>query len=319
MKKKFIPIFIITFIYLTLFGCANAKSEANKAAATNSLEASKDEYSIAMITDTQFYSYNNADIFYKMTKYLKDNQKRLNLAYIMHTGDLVEMADDEVQWKVASNAMNIVKDIPNGVLAGNHDTGALNTRRQYFSKYFGEQRYDSCPWYGESHNDNNAHYDLVTIGKTEFIFVYISDDPAQCCINFANKAFAQYPNRVGVLCVHNYLTAEKTLSPIGEYLKENVVSKNNNVKMVFCGHCSVTANIPVQFDDDNDGKNDRTVYQIIANYQNDKTGGYMLILKINETKKTINAFTYSPINNNYLQGESGISKSRFSFEVPWDM
>lgn len=315
MKKRQIYLLLLSIILTLFFGCS--KPIGNRAIAINTLQASKDEYTIAMLSDTQFYSQNNPEIFNKMTQYLKDNQSSLNLSYIMHTGDIVETADDETQWQNASKAMDIIKDIPNGVLAGNHDTGALEQRHLYYSKYFGQSRYKNCSWYGESHKDNNAHYDLITIGKTDFIFVYISNDPAQCCIDFANSAFQKYPNRVGVLCVHNYISMDKTLSPIGKYLQKNIVAKNKNVFMVFCGHCSITANLPAQFDDDQDGKNDRTVYQIIANYQSNKDSGYMLLLKINESKNIVTAYTYSPISNNYMQGESGISTSRFSFECPW--
>jgi len=316
IKKRYV-LFTVAIICLSFFGCSNPKSD--KVAIANPLQASKDEHSIAMMSDTQFYSQSNPEIFYKMTQYLVDNAKTLNLSYVMHTGDIVENFDNEAQWQVASTAMQTLKNIPHGVLAGNHDTGLPPDRRANYGKYFGEWRFKDNNWYGESHENNSAHYDLVKIGKTNFIFVYISDEPNQCCIDFANAAFKKYSDYVGVLCVHNYLTPEQILSPIGEQLKQNIVSKNKNVYMVFSGHFFATYCLPTQIDDNGDGINDRTVYQIIANYQQLHNSGYMLILKIDESKGTVSAQSYSPITNDYLQDDNGISTSRFSFQAPWNM
>ena len=308
----------MAIICLGFFGCSSP-NKSDKVAIASPLQASKDEHSIAMMSDTQFYSQSNPEIFYKMTQYLVDNAKTLNLSYVIHAGDLVENYYDEAQWQVASTAMQTLNNIPHGVLAGNHDTDpSPELRRSNYNKYFGEWRFKDYKWYGESHENNSAHYDLVKIGKTNFIFVYISDETSQCCIDFANSAFQKYPNHVGVLCAHNYLSPNQTLSPVGEKLKQTIVAKNKNVYMVFCGHFYAAECLPAQLDDNGDGINDRTVYQIIANYQNIPNSGYMLIVKIDEAKGMVSALSYSPITNDYLKGDSGVSTNIFRFQAPWN-
>ncbi len=315
IRKRYMLLIAVICIFLS--GCSSSKID--KAAATNPLQASKDEYSIALMSDTQFYSKSNPDIFYKMTQYLVDNEKVLNLSYIAHTGDLVENFDDKNQWIVASNAMYTLNKIPHGVLAGNHDTAPYPNEYENYSKYFGKWRFKDYKWYGEGNYNNSNHYDLIKIGKTNFIFVYISDSPTQSSIEFANYAFQKYPKHIGVLCTHNYLDSKQNLSPVGEKIKNEVVSKNKNIYLIFCGHFFDTNCLPIQFDDNNDGQNDRTVYQIIANYQHIKDGGYMLIININESKNTINGITYSPILNDYLKSGDDVTTNKFSFPIPWDM
>lgn len=254
-----------------------------------------------------------------MSKYLVNNAKPLNLQYIVHTGDIVEVADDEKQWKNARKSIDIIKNIPHGVLAGNHDTGKGKFPRKNYHKYFGTKFFKDCSWYGEGINNNENHYDLIKIGKTEFIFVYLSDNPNEKSIEFANRAFQKHSKRVGVLCVHNYLDTIKRISKTGLKLKSQVVAKNKNIAMVLCGHKSTVGFLPAYFDDNADGENDRIVYQIISNAQTIRDGGYLMLLKYNEEKGIVSAITYSPYKDNYLEDEIGNSLTKFSFKVPWDV
>lgn len=310
--RKLISIFILTIFCLSFTGC-NKSSAKDKTVVKNN-NSQKEESTIAFLSDTQFYSKYYPYIYNIMTNYLKDNQQNLNLSYIVHTGDIVEDADLEQQWINARKSMDIIKDIPHGVLAGNHDTSSTDSFRNNYHKYFGSKYYENCSWYGENRNNNDDHYDLITIGKTNFIFVYLSDNPSQESIDFANKAFEKHKDRVGVLCVHNYITLDKEISKVGNKLQKEVVAKNSNVYMVLCGHCSIVGYIPDEF---KDGQSKRTVYQIIADYQNIRDGGYMMLLKYNDSTGKINAVTYSPYKDEYLQGQNGISTHSFSFKAPW--
>lgn len=308
-------LFISAFFCFAFLGCHKATGKESSAVKNKS--SKNQEYTIAFISDTQFYSQSNPEIFNSMTQYLVDNSKPLNLQYIVHTGDIVEIADDEQQWINAKQAMEKIKHIPHGVLAGNHDTSSGPTFRDNYHKYFGAKFYKDCSWYGENRNDNDDHYDLIKIGNTEFIFVYLSDSPKKESIDFANKAFQKYYNRVGVLCVHNYLDTVNDTTEEGARLKKEVVAKNENVKIVLCGHRIAVGFLPAYFDDNGDGKDDRVVYQIISNTQTIRDGGYLMLLKYNEEKGFMSAYTYSPYKDDYLQGESGISMTRFTFKVPW--
>lgn len=72
------------------------------------------------------------------------NQEALNLEYVIHTGDIVNIWDDFDQWEVADKAMKVLDDagIPYGVLAGNHDVDQKDNNYTNYYTYFGDQRFE---------------------------------------------------------------------------------------------------------------------------------------------------------------------------------
>ncbi len=59
----------------------------------------KDMYTFAWMSDTQYYAESYPHIFDKQTAWIKSNQKRLNIKYVFHTGDIVDDSADIRQWK----------------------------------------------------------------------------------------------------------------------------------------------------------------------------------------------------------------------------
>lgn len=282
-------------------------------------KATAGKYTIAWISDTQHYSKYFPETFLTMTRYLKEKQQELNLGYVVHTGDLVASQTDVKQWANAKRAMDELSSIPNGVLAGNHDVGQSFDYTNYYT-YFGKKAFDQYEYYGESLLNNRCHYDLITMGSTDYVFVYLGYQPGEDSIRFANQVFAKYPDRVGILCVHEYLGSHSTLRAIGRTLQEKVVKPNPNVYLVLCGHRYNEDCVPVTFDDDRDGKVDRTVYQCIANYQEiDKKGGsgYMRFLEIDEGKGTIRFYTYSPLLDRYRSAPETATNKEAVMPIPW--
>ncbi len=287
--------------------------------ATVAPKAADGKYTIAWISDTQHYSRYFPETFMAMTRYLKEKQQELNLGYVVHTGDLVASRTDVKQWTNAKRAMDELSSIPHGVLAGNHDVGQSYDYANY-STYFGEKAFRQYDYYGESLLDNRCHYDLITMGSTDYVFVYLGYQPGENSMRFANEAFAKYADRVGVLCVHEYLGSHSTLRAIGQTLYKKVVKPNPNVYLVLCGHRYNEDCVPVTFDDDGNGKADRTVYQYIANYQDiDKKGGsgYMRFLEIDEEKGTIHFYTYSPLLDQYRPIPKAAINQESTLPIPW--
>lgn len=275
-------------------------------------------YTIAWISDTQHYSSGSPDTFLTMTRYLKENLEELNLAYVVHTGDIVSDGTSTRQWENAKRAMDELKAIPHGVLAGNHDVGS-KINYSNFCKYFGAEQFDSEPYYGGSMLDNRNHYDLLTLGSTEYVFVYLGYQPGEESIAWANSVFSGFPERIGVLCVHDYINTDSSLRGMGKMLREQVVKPNSNVYMVLCGHRYTEDCLIEQFDDDGDGGADRTVYQCIANYQNLDNGGngYIRFIRIDEAKETMQFYTYSPQLGKYRAIPEKAKNQNPVLPVPW--
>ncbi len=257
-------------------------------------------YTIAWMSDTQHYANKFPESYLCMTAFLRDHKDELHLQYVIHTGDLVNDSADEAQWQVAIEAQSYLDGIPNGVLAGNHDQ-LKETGLTPYKKYFGEAHYADCPWYGGSFEDNRGHFDLLTMGSTDYVFVYMSYGLGKGCVKWINQVFAAYPNRVGVLCLHDYYTKTQTLSEDGQTLYDSVVKTNPNLYMVLCGHKYGAYCFPEQFDDDGDGTAERTVYQMLFNYQalDDGGGGFLRLMQIDEQANTLHVMTYSPLWNAY--------------------
>ncbi len=254
-------------------------------------------YTIAWMSDPQHYSKKFPEYYYAMTTFLRDHSEELNLRYIINTGDLVHNTDLDSEWQVASLAQSYIDEIPNGVLAGNHDI-LDPIGYKVFCEYFGEKRYADKPWYGGSFENNRGHYDLITAGDTDYIFVYMGFAPTKKAFEWVKATFDAYPDRVGALCLHDYYTKSLTLSEDGKLWHDRVVKCTPNVYMVFCGHKYGSYCIPEEFDDDKDGRKDRTVYQMLFNYQaslHDGGGGYLRLIQIDEAKGTMYHLTYSPV------------------------
>ena len=270
---------------------------------------------VAWLSDTQHYanSHNNGksppEIYTTMTGFLRDKADEMHLVYVVHTGDLVHVNGDKKNWTNAREAMDLIRDIPTGVLAGNHDMAKKGGGYKNYSKYFGEKQYSQQTCYGESFENNRGHYDLVTICGREYIFVYMSYGEEgekalqnKKAIQFILKSFQKYPDRVGILCVHDFITTEGTLSEAGKQLREQVVAKCPNVYMVLCGHRYGLYTLEDAFDDDGDGEKERTVYQIMMNYQaagDIGGGGYLRLMQFDETAHEIRCVNYSPYLDDY--------------------
>ena len=158
------------------------------------------------------------------------------------------------------------------------------------------------------------------MGNTDYIFVYLGYEPGPESIRWANQAFSKYSDRVGVLCVHEYLGSASELRDIGKVLHDQVVKTNPNVYMVLCGHRYNEDCVKTYFDDNKDGKADRTVYQCIANYQNidDQGGsGYMRFIEIDEEKGTIRFYTYSPLLDQYRSIPDTATCLASTMPIPW--
>ena len=224
MGTKFIKFILVLCALAFLTGCAAGQSASEEPRPTavltaplpKRLIAPKNESTIAWLSDTQYYSKTYPETFVTMTQFLRDNAEKMNLEYVIHTGDIVQDYDDENQWRVASDAMRVLDGISSGILAGNHDVDGAKEDYSYFSLFFGENRYADAPWYGGGERENRCHYDLIELDGTQFIFVYLGYSPDEESISFANKAFSSYPERVGVLCVHEYLDTDSSLRNIGK-------------------------------------------------------------------------------------------------------
>ncbi|PAE15913.1 hypothetical protein CHH91_12005 [Virgibacillus sp. 7505] len=261
------------------------------------------DYSFVWMSDTQYYSESYPHIYNEQVNWIAENKDKLNIDYVMHTGDLVNFSDQEYQWEVADKAMQVLDDagVPYGVLAGNHDVEQKSNDYTDYYRYFGEDRFKDKPWYGGSYKNNRGHYDLISSNGNDYIMVYLGwgiDDEG---IAWADEVLKAHPDRKAILNFHEYLLSSGNRHPVGEKLYQELVLDNENVFAVLCGHYHAADMLVDEIDDDGDGVTDRKVYQMLADYQAGPEGGqgYMRILLFDAETDQIKVKTYSPYMDDY--------------------
>lgn len=268
------------------------------------------DFSLAWITDTQYYSESWPHHYLEQNQWLVDNAKEWDIRYTIHTGDIVDEWDMDDQWQLADKAMKIFEDngMRYGVLGGNHDVGAGLEYYDNYWKYFGEHRFKNEAIYGGSYNNNLGHYDLLTEDGQDLIILYMSWDIYTDEINWMNDVLKRYSDRKAIIATHRYTNSkfadgnpDGLLDYQGYVLREQVVAKNPNVVAVLNGHYH-GASIQIDgFDDDQDGIKERLVYQICTDYQSDAEGGsqYMKFLYFDLKNNKIYMNSYSPYRKDF--------------------
>lgn len=255
------------------------------------------------------YMYND------LMKYVVKEYNANKTAYLVHTGDIVDNNPDYgedaiAEWEIATKAFDILDagKVPYGVSAGNHDVGTTTIIYDYYATYFGMHRFYQNDHFGGSINDNECHYDLITVGEYDFIVLYLGYgiENEEHTVAWANKVLKMYPHRNAIIATHAYLTAEGGFDEKSraEQIYNNIVVPNENVKFVFCGHTDGNAVVEKVI-------GERKVYEILNCYQFVEKKKYSVSHKISGMNcngegfikelvfegNTMNVHTFSPITN----------------------
>ncbi|MBP3039570.1 lamin tail domain-containing protein [Bacillaceae bacterium Marseille-Q3522] len=278
------------------------------------------DYTFVWMSDTQYYAESYPYIFDRQTEWIAEKQDELKIKYVFHTGDLVNISDQDYQWQNADKFMKVLDDnaIPYGVLAGNHDVDQVSTDYTDYYRYFGEDRFKDKPYYGGSYLNNRGHYDLISAGGNDYIMVYLGWGVTDEGIAWMNDVLAAHPDRKAILNFHEYLLASGSRHPLGDKIYNEVVLPNENVIAVLSGHYHEAQTLVDEIDDNGDGVVDRTVTQMLADYQAGPEGGqgYMRLLHFDQDNNRIIVNTYSPYMNdyNYYDSEAYPGKDEFTIE-----
>lgn len=253
----------------------------------------EEPFTFVWISDTQLYSESYPDIFRSMTGWVADHAVTGNIRYLLHTGDVVNNRNSDGQWQNAAEAMALLSGkVPYLVAAGNHDVGAPDGDYSRFSPHFGQ----TIPENGGLWEDGKGQYAVFSQNGMDFLLLFLGYGNGQAGIDWANEILAQYPDHYAILGVHSYMHETGVLTTIGKGLYSQIVEPNANVRLVLCGHHHSAGQRVTPIDDDGDGSPDRTVYQLLADYQDagEGGGGFMRLLTFDTAAGTLHVHTYSP-------------------------
>ncbi|HBL76604.1 MAG TPA: hypothetical protein DD458_15375 [Prolixibacteraceae bacterium] len=281
------------------------------------------DFTVAVIPDTQYYTASKnggtPKIFESQINWIKNNQEKENIVYVIHLGDMAENGDNPAyaheQWFHAKSMMYKLENpvsIPYGIAVGNHDqypsqypvTGTTN----YYNKYFGVKHFGGRSYYGGHYDLNNdSHYDLFSAGDNDFIVIYIEYDAFNedqgSMNNWAYNLLTQYSTRKAIIVSH-YLIGNNGSSgtnngDAGTFRSQGQAIYDRlkycpNVFMMLCGHVG----------DNGEGyRNDtfqgNTIHTFLSDYQSRENGGngLMRLYRFSIEKKLLEVKTLSSVTN----------------------
>ena len=165
---------------------------------------------MAVLPDTQIYSLQLPGLFDAQTGFIRNNQKRLDIQFVVNLGDITDQ-NTIVEWQRAAEAMSLLNGVvPYAIMGGNHDygpSGNASTRDTYLNDYFSYDELSSFATFGgafeEGKLDNTYH--LFSIGGHNFVLLALEWGPRDEVVAWADRVMRDHPDREGILVTHAYL------------------------------------------------------------------------------------------------------------------
>jgi Concanavalin A-like lectin/glucanases superfamily/Calcineurin-like phosphoesterase len=266
------------------------------------------DFSLIALPDTQYYtaSVNGGSpaLFTSQTQWIVQQRAALNIAYVAQLGDIVENGDNLTEWSHADAALRLLEDplttglrngLPYGVAAGNHDQVPLGVPSGnstfFYNQFFGSLRFRARDYYGgRSSGNQDNHYQLFSAAGMDFLVLYFEYDenPNAKVLAWADALLKSYPQRSAIVVCHSLLEVNGMFTPQGQAVYEKL--KNNpNLFLMLCGHNHGESWRQDTF-------NGRTVYTLLADFQNLANGGdaWLRWLQFSPANNRIRVQTYSP-------------------------
>ncbi len=283
------------------------------------------DFTIVALPDTQYYSANYPDIYQSQIDWIIAHRVDSNIVYVASLGDIVNAGDGQPnEWRNATNALyrlersdltGLPDGIPYGTVPGNHDHGNAANTTTLYNTYFGLEHFSGRPWYGgHLGNDNQNHYDLLSAGGLDFLFLYLDFDYQYIDYTqidpWSDGILKQYAGRRAVVISHDLISTTGAQDPRG-YAIYNNLKANDNLFLMLCGH-----NHGQYYRTDTNGTH--VVATCLSDYQDMTLGGsgYLRLYQFSPSNNVIRVSTYSPWLGQYL-GAFGYGPSQFN--IPYRM
>ena len=284
-----------------------------------------DFFSIIILPDTQYYTSMFPEFIYKQMDWIVKNKDLHNIQYVVHMGDITD-DNKEAAWEVASSSFKILEKarIPYSVVCGDNDIkdpvknnydGKRHT--ELLNKYFPVSRFDrqGSWWKGgffEKGKIDN-YFCLFNYGEYKFMIMNLEIAPRSSVLKWADDIIAKNKASKVIVVTHDYLDSEgKRLDDLKSFelngkdaagkpkgnnadeIFKKLIKKNSNIIMVLCGHKDGTFENTVKVKLPEDPDKTRRVFEILTDFQNEKSAkGLLRVLKIYPGK---NEFVLTTIN-----------------------
>jgi 3',5'-cyclic AMP phosphodiesterase CpdA len=255
-------------------------------------------------SDTQYYAQDHPEILETITRWIHENAAARNIVFAPMSGDIVDNADQIIQWERADRAVRLLEPalsgypdgVPFGVLPGNHDQFPREhaDSTAAYNQYFGMSRFQERAHYGGSfdgvHNDHN--FTLFEAGGMNFIAIFIGFDPDAnpAVLAWADSLLTAHADRRAMVVSH-YLIGLGDPGAFGAQGQAtyDALKHHRNLFLMLCGDAHGEGRRV-------DVYNGSTVHTLLANYQGRDEGGegWLRILEFHPAEDEIRISTYSP-------------------------
>jgi hypothetical protein len=303
----------------------------------------QDDGAVIGLPDTQNYSSDFPQIFTAQTNWVVANRDILDIRFVSHYGDIVNNADQALQWDRADLSMRVLDDsgLAYGVCAGNHDLTPSGGAGQAFIpqayvERFGPSRFTGTSFYRGASPSGLSSYQHFAAGDVNFLALHLACDMPIEELAWAQGVLDKNKRRCVMVTTHRYLQdAEDYTSGIplvasgrypsawygfeGTYHPQGIQSeqawlwflrKNPNIFLVNCGH------FHEEYRQVSNNVAGKPVHEVLADFQDDPNGGdgWLRIMRFDTVSGTINVDTYSPT----LQAIRTADESDFTLAVNFE-
>lgn len=319
-------------------------SNPQPGSARGSLDGSANpRFTVVGLPDTQFYSRDFPGIFESQTRWVAQNQRRLNVQFVSHYGDLVQNGDSLTQFANADRAMRVLDNagIRYGVVPGNHDVlpsgiGGQSYIPQNYLDHFGPQRFAGKNWDLGHSPSGMSSFHVFQGGGKDILSLNLDVDTPRQELEWAQGVLNNHRDKPVMITTHRYLqdaedytggvpvvpsgrypaiwyTVEDVYSPNGiqsEDFFRTFVQTNPNVFWVNAGH------FHEEYRQTSTNLYGNAVHEVLADYQDDPNGGngWLRLMTFDTSRNRVEVESYSP----YLDQFRSADESRFGYDLDLD-
>jgi hypothetical protein len=313
--------------------------------------APEEPFAIVALPDSQYYPLLFPEVFLSQIRWIVENREAMNIVFVTHEGDVVQIGDQSFEWDNAEAAMSLLEDpiltelpdgIPYGISVGNHDQHPNNqagypedqSTTAMFNQYFGIDRFAGRSYFGGHFGTNNDNsYQLFTAGGMDFIIVHHEFDNSfltmiDDVLAWTDQLLKDHRDRRAIITSHSLLctvtacpsTLWAEFSDQGQ-LTYDALKDNDNLFLMLCGHAGDSYQQPRR----SDTWNGHTIHTLMANYQRGEDcphrcgNGWLRLMTFSPADDEIHVQTYSPWLDEYRSEPCLDGSSCHDFTLPYDM
>ncbi len=270
------------------------------------------DYTFVLVPDIQAMTHYEIPRLHNMMQWLVDQKDELKIEFAVFLGDLADTGASETEYVTAAAAMDRLNNVvPYCFIPGNHDyNDNFKTRdTTLFNKHFPYSKHSALPGFGDVYEEGkmeNSYYLFNDCGEsgTDYVVINLEHRPRTKVLRWANRILEQYPNHRAIIASHQMVLPDGSFCQnvsasfevnSSQTIFDNLISKHDNVFLAAGGHHPYD-DIVCRTDV---GVNGNKITSMLVDgqgtkYRSDPEQDMLLLVHVNEEKKTMNCVYYSP-------------------------